>query len=208
MHLKYWARWLKLRWHLLGRQDFSWTADYLTRQLPTWEKHLGHLRNQPGLQVLEIGSFEGRSALWFLLNLCGHPQSRLTCIDLFCELYELRFDHNLRRSGCQGRLRKCKGYSQDWLLTFPPESFDLIYIDGSHRAADVLLDGTLSWKLLKSGGLLLFDDYLWRIELPPRLRPQLAIDCFLENLGSRGEVLHRGYQVLVRKVHDDGPAPA
>ena len=33
--------------------------------------------------------------------------------------------------------------------------YDFIYIDGSHDAADVLLDAALSFKLVKSGGLIL-----------------------------------------------------
>jgi hypothetical protein len=34
--------------------------------------------------------------------------------------------------------------------------------DGSHRARDVLEDAVLSWPLLKVGGIMLFDDYLWQ----------------------------------------------
>ena len=37
---------------------------------------------------------------------------------------------------------------------------DLIYIDGSHLAKDVLSDAILSWKLLKPSGVMIFDDYL------------------------------------------------
>ena len=40
------------------------------------------------------------------------------------------------------------------------ENFDLIYIDGSHRAADVLFDAIESYNILKKDGILFFDDLL------------------------------------------------
>lgn len=42
------------------------------------------------------------------------------------------------------------------------QRFDLVYIDGSHYSHDVLSDAVLSFPLLKVGGHMLFDDYLWR----------------------------------------------
>jgi hypothetical protein len=39
--------------------------------------------------------------------------------------------------------------------------FDLIDVDGSHLAADVLQDAVLSFHLLRSAGLPIFDDCLW-----------------------------------------------
>ena len=38
-------------------------------------------------------------------------------------------------------------------------SFDLIYIDGSHRRDDVMVDSLLAWSLLREGGFIIFDDY-------------------------------------------------
>jgi hypothetical protein len=37
-------------------------------------------------------------------------------------------------------------------------NYDVIYVDGNHGYKDVLYDGLLSWNLLKSDGLLIFDD--------------------------------------------------
>lgn len=39
--------------------------------------------------------------------------------------------------------------------------FDFIYVDGLHLSQDVLYDALLSFDLLKVGGILIFDDYLW-----------------------------------------------
>lgn len=39
--------------------------------------------------------------------------------------------------------------------------FDLIYVDGSHEYESVLMDITLFWKILKKGGIMVFDDAKW-----------------------------------------------
>ena len=56
------------------------------------------------------------------------------------------------------------------------------HVDGSHQAADVLLDAVLSFQLLRLGGLLIFDDYLWSMEpvgtQDPLNMPKPAIDAF------------------------------
>ena len=41
--------------------------------------------------------------------------------------------------------------------------FDLVYIDGSHSAKDVLLDSLLAWRLLRPGGAMIWDDYEWAL---------------------------------------------
>ena len=41
------------------------------------------------------------------------------------------------------------------------ERFDLIYVDASHLALDVVVDASLSWQLLCGGGVVIFDDYRW-----------------------------------------------
>jgi predicted O-methyltransferase YrrM len=61
--------------------------------------------------------------------------------------------------------------------------FDLIYIDGSHQAPDVLTDAVMSFQLLKVGGVMIFDDYLWSMDKPGfqdvLKMPKPAIDAFI-----------------------------
>ena len=47
-------------------------------------------------------------------------------------------------------------------------SYDIVYIDGWHSAFGAMADGVMSWPLLKVGGVMIFDDYLW---VPPKLGP-------------------------------------
>jgi len=54
----------------------------------------------------------------------------------------------------------------------------LIYIDASHYAPDVLSDAVIAFKLLKPGGMLIFDDYLWSGDENIVYYPKIAIDAF------------------------------
>ena len=78
--------------------------------------------------------------------------------------------------------------------------FDFIYIDGSHIAKDVLTDACMAWPLLKPKGLMVFDDYLWTPNARDILhRPKLAIDAFVNIFAEEVEIVHVGYQLVVRK---------
>lgn len=177
----------------------SYTADYIGGNLENWSRILGPCAGRV-VTILEVGSYEGRSTVWFLENILTHENSEITCVDIFSEpRWELRFDHNIRISGLGGKVRKLKGRSEDVLPGLPRAGYDVIYVDGSHQASAVLMDALLSWTLLKPGGLLLFDDYLWEPEKKASQRPQMAIDLFLESFAGRFELVQQGYQVVIRK---------
>ncbi|HSQ55143.1 MAG TPA: class I SAM-dependent methyltransferase [Gemmata sp.] len=80
------------------------------------------------------------------------------------------------------------------------EHYDLIYIDGSHEAADVLADAVLTWPLLRPGGLVGFDDYEWPMCSEEERRPTAAVNAFLTCMKGKFEEVHRGYPLWVRKV--------
>lgn len=184
-------------WQQAGEKNYEFTRDWFTHNIPTWNQHLLSLAHTPHLNVLEIGSYEGRSACWFLDHLLTHPTSQLTCIDI---AFQARFDQNLDRTGAKTRVKKLRGNSLDLLPTLQPQSYDLIYIDGCHLASHVAQETKLCWQLLKPGSMMIFDDYEFHDPAHPAEDPKPAIDQFLKAEHSQLKVLHQGYQVIVQKT--------
>ena len=185
--------------------EFSYTSDWASPHHSNWETWFAGYRDQPNVRVLEIGSFEGRSAVWFLNCLLTHPTARLVCVDPMpwpTNPPRPRFRHNIRLTGKDRQVTLLQERSEIALTNLQPASFDIIYIDGAHEAINVLADGIYGWELLKTGGLMLFDDYLWEPDLPEYKRCQGAIDLLLKQFGSKKTVLHKGYQALIRKDTD------
>lgn len=198
----------------------SFTSDWFSQHIPLWESLLGPWRGKPDLHFLEVGSYEGRSACWLLKNILTHASARLTCIDLFAvgdDLLEISdrmqlhiapsfdigaaFDRNMHALNAEQKVIKLKGNSRELLRTLPLCSFDCIYIDGSHTSKSSLLDGMQSLDLLKAGGIIIFDDYAWNcFPESPLKNPKKGIDALLAFFGDELEVIHRDYQLIVRKI--------
>lgn len=188
-------------WNKL-RNEPEFTSDWCTHRIPLWKQLFPSLAGRPGVRMLEIGSHEGRSALWWLNNVLTHDSSELICIDPWkgrSRKAELRFDRNIAASGLSLKVRKIKSESRRALHWFTDERFDAIYIDGSHEGCDVLLDALLALNLVKPGGFLLFDDYRLGPQSYCRHPPQPALDTFLKLCDWRIEILHREYQLVVRR---------
>lgn len=187
-----------------GEGPYKFTTRWHTQVIDTWTQQLAAFRGKPNLHYLEIGAFEGRSIIWMLENILTDPSSRVTAIDVFMPEYEPTFDANMAASGAGDRITKLVGPSQARLRPLEPNSFDIIYVDGSHTADDVLADAVLAWPLLREGGLMIFDDYDWTgrtnaSPLPLELLPLMAIDAFITAYRNEIDVLHHDYQVIVRR---------
>tara|TARA_Y100000996_G_C22415937_1_gene599329 strand:- start:327 stop:902 length:576 start_codon:yes stop_codon:yes gene_type:complete len=115
---------------------------------------------------LEIGSFEGLSALNVLYN---YKNAKVFLIDLWSEAnknseglkvnfseVEERFDKNLSEFS----FLKIKSDSVIAMRQLAKENkkFDIIYIDGSHNGEDILSDAIEGFKLLNLNGIIIFDD--------------------------------------------------
>jgi predicted O-methyltransferase YrrM len=117
---------------------------------------------------LEIGSYEGLSALNILFN---YPNSKVTTIDLWDQSNINSESLNVNFNEVEKRFDKnLKGYNFDKIkkdsvialreLLKKEVLFDLIYIDGSHNGEDILSDAIESYKLLNIGGIIIFDDIM------------------------------------------------
>ncbi len=154
------------------------------------------------LQCLEIGTYEGRSATWIAQNLLNNPDSHLICIDpnqsdnIFS-----RWKRNLEVTGRATQVSLVPDLSQVVLPQLDQNAFDFIYIDGDHHGSAVIVDACNSWRLLKTDGILIFDDYEWTAPgYAPHELPGPAIDYFLSLYHQELIILEMDYQVIVRKI--------
>lgn len=151
--------------------------------------------------------YEGRSTCWLFENILTNLESVLYQIDPFEPFdgvagdYEKRYFVNVWSHDERIRLFKDRSARVLPHLVDRGLEFDFVIVDGSHNAADVLTDAVLSWQMLKSGGVMIFDDYLWTGQghegCAETDKPRLAIDAFLSCF--HPTVLQMGYQVAVRK---------
>ena len=201
--------------------EYQFTKDWFGWAPPVWEQLIPMLPGEPGKRTfLEIGSFEGRSMVWIAENMM-QPGDFIICVDTWCggeehsaedmAAVEARFDHNLQllhRNQLVDHdndisIDKVKSTSIVALATFLSDggsgTYDFIYIDGSHIAKDVLTDACMAWPLLKPKGIMVFDDYMWGNPRDILHRPKPAIDAFTNIFAEEAEIIHVGYQLIVRK---------
>lgn len=201
--------------HAAGESAPIYTSDWFSNNIPTWTglfQRVGWNPDAPGKVGIEIGSYEGRSSVWLLQNQFRHPDSRLLCVDVFADAekpgsYWQNFKHNVVDPAHGARVEVHRGYSFSFLSRFVAEgrTCDFVYVDGSHRAADVLEDLILGFRALKPGGLLICDDYLGGAGSNADVTlgsPKAAVDAFTTLYRDRLDFLHWGYQVAVAKVAD------
>jgi predicted O-methyltransferase YrrM len=192
--------------------DKDFTSDWTSGNFTMWRRMLAPLRDEP-LRILEIGSWEGRSAVFFLNFF---PRGAIVCVDTFGgspeEHYvysqiaaqvagaEARFDRNLSPFG--SRVEKIKDRSGPALARLNAEGrrFDLAYIDAGHRRDDVMADSLAVWPMLSLGGVVIWDDYEWGRGLKPEERPQPAIDQFLQERPGQFRLLGKTYQLAVERL--------
>lgn len=193
----------------------AFTVTWFNRNIPHLTTVLEPLAGRPMLKMLEIGAYEGASTCWFLDHVLTGEGSHLTSLDTWEGSAEndasampdvwRRYQRNTAPYVAARRLTVVVGASQRWLAaqvaalrpSEPP--FDVVHIDGSHAAADVLSDGVLSWALLRKQGVLIFDDYFWEGGRSEQERPRFAIDSFLACFLGQYDELYRGHQVILRK---------
>jgi predicted O-methyltransferase YrrM len=121
---------------------------------------------ETSFSYLEIGSYEGLSALNVLYN---YKNSKVTTIDLWGESNANSESLNVKFSEVENKFNKnLEGYEYSKIkndsiialreLLKKELFFDFIYIDGSHNGEDILSDAIESYKLLNIEGIMIFDD--------------------------------------------------
>ena len=154
------------------------------------------------LHFLEIGSYEGRSSCYFLDIFMEHEKSTLTCVDPFdssditthvSNEIESRFLSNINVSKNGKKCTLHKLYSDDF-FKINTNTYDVIYIDGSHIPENVIKDMTNSLKILKKNGIMWMDDYKSSTLLIK------TMDDFVNEHKTEVDVILKGYQLALRKI--------
>lgn len=189
----------------------NWFAHYAVR---FFERHLSPLAGRPGLRFLQIGAFTGDASVWLLENILTGAGSVLYDVDTWegsDEPEHIDFDwtdvHRVYDAKVapwvlHWKAVPCWMPSAEFLDVEDDESFDFVYVDGDHTAPAVLADALGAFRILAPGGLLAFDDYLWKPSDGggPTRAPGVAVDAFAAVYEDRLEVLETGLQVWFRKL--------
>lgn len=181
--------------------------NWFDSQKYNFENYLTKFKGKPDLKFLQVGVYTGDASDWLLTSILLDPSSTLTDVDTWQgsderEHEAIDFDAiygiYLNRMDKYENVMSIKGDST-YVLPNLKEKYDFIYIDGDHTEKAVYRDATNAWPLLKSQGILAFDDYLWGQDVHPSLRPMIAIDNFLQEKQGEYVLLSQDYQVWIQK---------
>ena len=189
--------------------DFS---DWFSIKIPILIHYLNQYKFSKKLNLLEIGSFEGRSSIFFLKYFKTElliDDINLTCVDTWkgsheelhkninFDIVEKNFDNNIKLYS--DNVHKHKSTSRDFFKLKNLKEYDFIFIDGSHEFDDVLSDANSSFQLLKKDGFMLFDDFNWFHYKDVKLNPAYAINIFLKENKKNLEIIFVDMLLLIKK---------
>jgi predicted O-methyltransferase YrrM len=156
--------------------------------------------------ILEIGCFEGLSSTFFADIFLKNPDSSLTCVDPFLSIpnndhsqflqnnEERNFDYNISVCKHSDKITVHK-VTSDQFFQGNRKMYNFIYIDGCHDPDYIKRDITNAFSYLENGGILWMDDY----EGGDGIQIKNAMNEMLEYFKGQYVVIHRGYQLAIRK---------
>jgi hypothetical protein len=173
-----------------------------------WSKFIP-IENKP-IKYLEIGVADGIHVIEISQSYCKHADSKMYCVDPWQDYDEYpeykgkqdlaweTFNKNISSYNIVDKCLINRGFSQDIVPTFEDNFFDIIFVDGNHETEFVYKDGCMAFEKVKSGGFIVFDDYLsfWS-------QTMIGIDKFLEEYKDKIKILHKATlftQVILRKL--------
>ena len=193
------------------------TSDWFTNAIVNFDYITNYINKEKQIDsILEIGSHEGRSACWMLENMLSDTGT-MTCIDPFADrpvtafaedsipedrTIETRFRANIAEvKGANQTVNVMVDLSFSALaqLIVAKQQYDFIYVDGTHHADEVLADAVMCFGMLRSGGVMLFDDYLWEDDPRHLGRCKASIDAFVNMFYDRLKLGLVNYQLAIVK---------
>jgi hypothetical protein len=144
----------------------------------------------------------------FANNIINHPESTLTCVDPFLNIddndheeflknsnVEKNFDYNISICNNQEKI-EVKKITSDEFFQKNTKFFNFIYIDGCHIGEFIKRDMENSFKFLEINGIMWMDDYLANNET------KNTMDLFLEKYKGKYYLIHKGYQLAIKKLEN------
>lgn len=158
-------------------------------------------------RILEIGTFEGQSTLFFADIYCSqHPNSFIVSVDPFdmddqctpmTSAIETTFLNNIAECPNNSKIIVKRQYSDDFFKE-NTRRFNFIYIDGSHVPEQIVKDATAAFEVLDLYGILWFDDYLGGHSGENSIRN--ALDKWVLSMDKKLNIVFKGYQLGCQKV--------
>lgn len=187
-------------------------------------KNLSNIFNTYGCPntIIEVGVYEGYTTFWLSDVLAKHNSNlKIYAVDphtgsndlahIDFEQIKERFCYNLSVNQNNNVIYVSKP-SNTGLIELITQNVkaQLIYIDGDHRAAEVLTDVVLAWQLLDIGGIIICDDSTtWRHRdsngvSSPHMSPRMAIESFIHCYWDKLDIVNLPYgtQTAFVKVRD------
>tara|TARA_B100001059_G_C17759999_1_gene542251 strand:+ start:397 stop:1089 length:693 start_codon:yes stop_codon:yes gene_type:complete len=185
-------------------KDKKMTNDYFSSHSFNFFNILN--KKKKNFEYLEIGSFEGNSAIFIAKNF---PMSKINCVDPWIKTSEYaaelnftdvekNFDENTSEFA---NIKKIRMIS-DSFFEKNSSMFDVIYIDGYHYGPQVLKDLRSSWKFLNREGYLICDDYIWNMNEKIEDTPCFAINSFLREVNNKFKIIKvSNSQIYIKKIN-------
>lgn len=198
--------------------EYTFSQDWFSHNISHLENAIKvELTSKSKIDLLELGTFEGLSAIWFLENIpkiIKNCSINITSVDDFegdikplnginMQNVHKNAISNFELANRINSPNKIDLISSSTNNFFKSNllNFDIIYIDGDHSSKQTIFDAMNAFEVLKPGGIIVFDDYLGGNGEYSNLdiSPKFAIDTFVLLYSRKIKIIFQGYQLIVKK---------
>ena len=191
------------------------STDYFSINAYYWKSIIN--KNFNDFSYMEIGSWEGNSALFILNNF---KTKKVFCVDIwdkhnnefkdrdkeldvFDKRQKLLFENfKFNMEEFKERFSFFNNTSDNFFVS-NKEKFDIIYVDGWHEAPQVYKDINNSWNFLNINGIIICDDYFYGniTNNSDNNLPANAINKFIKEKKDKIEIICvNNTQIFIKKI--------
>ena len=181
------------------------TTDYFSLNAYYWDLIINKTFKK--FSYLEIGSWEGNSAMFILKNF---NTKNVTCVDIWDihnddgKAEQIKRFNNFQSNLVEfnERFLFYKSTSDEFFIN-NKKKYDVIYIDGWHEAPQVYKDICNSWNCLNEGGIVICDDFFYGdiINNKDNNLPAISINRFILENKNKLKILNvNNTQIFIQKI--------